>query len=200
MEASSYLPIKFGYKLAYYWKVINPNRVLQVNFHIWPHLTCDLLMWPLTPEYHGHQPTNFGYKLAYYWKVINPNRVLQVNFHIWPLTYLHDLHPHNIVEANIEHLPTKFGYKQAYSWKVINHNIVLQVSYHIWPHLTYTYMTFDPKTSLALKGPVAAKLFKFLFGKRHGRRTDRRNLDPLVSPPPRWARQNHSSEPVWGGR
>ena len=40
-----HLPTKYGYKQAYGWKVINPNRVLQVNFHIWP-LTylCDL--WP----------------------------------------------------------------------------------------------------------------------------------------------------------
>ena len=35
--------------------VINCNRVLQVNFDIWPHLTFDLLMWHLTPEYHGGQ-------------------------------------------------------------------------------------------------------------------------------------------------
>ena len=32
-------PTKFGYKKAYGWKVINRNGVLQVNFHIWPHLT-----------------------------------------------------------------------------------------------------------------------------------------------------------------
>ena len=35
MEAKlGHLPTKFGYKRAYGWKVINPNRVLQVNFHI----------------------------------------------------------------------------------------------------------------------------------------------------------------------
>ena len=61
--------------------------------------------------------------------------VLQVNFHIWPLTYLRDLWPKNVMEANIGHLPTKFGYKQAYGWKVINPNSkVLQVNFYIWPH------------------------------------------------------------------
>ena len=40
-----------GYKEAYGWKVINPNSVLQVNFHIWPHLTFDLLTWPSTSLY-----------------------------------------------------------------------------------------------------------------------------------------------------
>ena len=42
------------------------------------YLTFDLLMRPLTPEYHGgqyrgHLPTKFDYKQAYGWKVINPN-------------------------------------------------------------------------------------------------------------------------------
>ena len=56
MEANiGHLPTKFGYKQIQGWNVINPNRVLQVNFHIWPHLTFDLFMWPLTPEYHGGQ-------------------------------------------------------------------------------------------------------------------------------------------------
>ena len=57
MEANIYrhLPTKFGYNQMQGWKVINRYRILQVNFHIWPHLTFDLLMWPLTPEYHRGQ-------------------------------------------------------------------------------------------------------------------------------------------------
>ena len=71
------------------------------------------------------------------WKVINCYKVLQVNLHNWPhLTYLCDLWPQNIMEANMGHLPTKFGYKQMQGWKVINHYRVLQVNFHIWP-LTY---------------------------------------------------------------
>ena len=62
--------------------------------------------------------------------------VLRVNLHIWPLTYLCDLCPQNIMEANIGHLPTKFGYKQMQGWKVINRYRVLRVNLHIWP-LTY---------------------------------------------------------------
>ena len=88
MEANiGHLPSKFGYKQMQGWKVINHYRVLQVNLHIWPHLTFDLLMWPLTPEYHGGQhraSTKFGYKQMQGWKVINHYRVLQVNLHIWP--------------------------------------------------------------------------------------------------------------------
>ena len=153
MEANiGNLPTKFGYKQAYGWKVSNRNRVLQVNFHIWPHLTFDLLTWSLTPEYCGGQhrpsPTKFGYKQAYGWKVINAFWVLQVNFHIWPLTYLHDLWSQNIVEANIGHLPTKFGYKQAYGWKVINPKSLTGklshlTSFDLWP----TYVTFDHRIS-----------------------------------------------------
>ena len=56
MEANiGHLPTKFGYKQTQGWKVINRYRVLQVNLHIWPNLTLDLLMWPLSPEYHGGQ-------------------------------------------------------------------------------------------------------------------------------------------------
>ena len=56
MEANiGHLPTKFGHNQMQGWKVINRYRILQVNFHIWPHLTFDLLMWPLTPEYHGGQ-------------------------------------------------------------------------------------------------------------------------------------------------
>ena len=86
MEANiGHLPTKFGYKQAYGWKVINPNRVLQVNFHIWP-LTYLHDLWPqnIVEANIGHLPTKFGYIQAYCWKVINRNRVLQVNFHIWP--------------------------------------------------------------------------------------------------------------------
>ena len=75
------------------------------------------------------------------------------------------------MEANIGHLATKFGYKQANGWKVINPNSLAgKLSY-----LTSfaTYVTFDPiiswgfsrsnyQLSLALNGPMAAKLFKFL--------------------------------------
>ena len=86
-------------------------------------------MWPW--------PQNIGYEQMQGWKIINPNRDLQVNFHIWPLTYLCDLWPQNITEANIGHLQTKFGYKQMQGWKVINRYRVLQVNFHIWPHLTY---------------------------------------------------------------
>ena len=150
MEASlAHLPTKFGYKQAYGWKVMNPNIVLQVSVYIWPHLTFDLLTWPLTLKYCGGQhrasleATKFGYKHAYGWKVINRNRVLRVNFHILPLTYLHDLWPQKIVEANIGHLSTKFGYKHAYGWKVTNHNKVLQVNFHIWPHLTFDLLTWS---------------------------------------------------------
>ena len=51
-----------------------------------------------------HLPTKFGYNQMQGWKVINRYRILQVNFHIyliWPLTYLCDLWPQNIMEANI---------------------------------------------------------------------------------------------------
>ena len=45
MEADiGHLPSKFGYKQMQGWKVINRYRVLQVNLHIGPHLTFDLLM------------------------------------------------------------------------------------------------------------------------------------------------------------
>ena len=51
MEANiGHLPTKFGYNQMQGWKVINRYRILEVNFHILPHLTFDLLMWPLTPE------------------------------------------------------------------------------------------------------------------------------------------------------
>ena len=42
-NADLYVCYKFGYKQAYGWIVIiiNPNRVLQVNFHVLPHLTFD---------------------------------------------------------------------------------------------------------------------------------------------------------------
>ena len=84
-----WISIKYlRYKQMHGWKVINRYRVLQVNHHIWPHLTFDLLMWPLTPEYHEGQhmaSTNqVGYKQMHGWKVINRYRVLQVNLHIWP--------------------------------------------------------------------------------------------------------------------
>ena len=123
---------------------MNRNRVLQVNFHIWP-LNYLHDLWPqnIVEANIGHLPTTFGYKQAYGWQVMNRNRVLQVNFHIWPLNYLHDLWPQNIVEANIGHLPTTFGYKQAYGWQVINPNRVLQVNFHIWPHLTFDLLTWS---------------------------------------------------------
>ena len=150
MEAKihvGHLPTKFGYNQMQGWKVINRYRILQVNFHILPHLTFDLLMWPLTPKYHGgqyrHLLTKFGYKQMQGWKVINCYRVLQVNLHIWPLTYLCDLWPQNIMEANIGHLPTKFGYKQMQGWKVINRSRVLQVNLHIWPHLTFDLLMWS---------------------------------------------------------
>ena len=136
MEANiGCLPIKFGYKQAYGWKVINPNRVLQVNFHIWP-LTDLHDLWPqnIMEANVGHLPTKFGYKQAQGWKVINPNRILPVNFHIWPLT------PES--HGGQYRASTKFGYIQAYGWKVINCNRVSQVNFHIWPHLT-----FDPRIS-----------------------------------------------------
>ena len=45
MEANiGHLPTKFGYNQMQGWKVINHYRILQVNFHILPHFTCDLLM------------------------------------------------------------------------------------------------------------------------------------------------------------
>ena len=80
-----HLPIKFGYKQAYGWNVINRNRVFQVNFQIWP-LTYlhDLWLQNIVEANIGRLPSKFGYKQAYGWIVINPNRVLQVNFHIWP--------------------------------------------------------------------------------------------------------------------
>ena len=141
------------------WKVINRYRILQVNFHIWPHLTFDLLMWLLTQ---------------------------------------------NIMEANIGHLPTKFGYKQMQGWKVINRYRVLQVNLHIWPHLTFDLLMW-PLTPEYHGGQYRASTNQVWlqtdaglesyssFYKRHrrtdGGQTDGRNLDPLVSPPPRWARQ-----------
>ena len=139
MEANlAHLPTKLGYKQAYGWKVINPNKALQVNFHIWP-LPYVHDLWPqnIVEANIGHLPFKFGYKHAYGWKVINRhNIVLQVNFHIWP---------QNIVDANIGHLPTKFSYKQAYGWKVINPNSLAGklshlTSFDLWP----TYVTFDP--------------------------------------------------------
>ena len=123
MEANiGHLPTKFGHNQMQGWKVINRYRILQVNFHIWPHLTFDLLMWPLTPEYHGGQheaSTTQGWlqtdaRLESY----QPLQTFTFDL-IWPLTYLCDLWPQNIMEANIRHLPTKFGYKQMQSWKVI---------------------------------------------------------------------------------
>ena len=65
-------------------------------------------------------------------------RVMDSIAEIASLTYLRDLWPQDIMEANLAHLPTKFGYKQAYSWKVINPNRVLQVNIYIWP-LTYLH-------------------------------------------------------------
>ena len=45
MEANiGHLLTKFGYNQMQGWKVINRYRILQVNFHILPHLTFDLLM------------------------------------------------------------------------------------------------------------------------------------------------------------
>ena len=56
MEANiGHLPTKFGYKTDAGLESYQPFRVLRVNLHIWPHMTFDLLMWPLTPAYHGGQ-------------------------------------------------------------------------------------------------------------------------------------------------
>ena len=42
MEANiGHLPTKFGYNQMQGWKVINRYRILEVNFHILPHLTFD---------------------------------------------------------------------------------------------------------------------------------------------------------------
>ena len=79
MEANiGHLPSKFGYKQMQGWKVINRYRVLQVNLHIWPHLTSfDLwptyvTFWPqnIMEANIGHLPTKFGYKQMQCWKVI----------------------------------------------------------------------------------------------------------------------------------
>ena len=154
MEANiGHLPTKFGYNQMQGWKVINRYRILEVNFHILPHLTFDLLMWPLTPEYHGgqyrHLLTKFGYKQMQGWKVINCYRVLQVNFHIWPLTYLCDLWPQNIMEANIGHLPNQVwlqtdagleSYQPFYSRAGKPSHLT---SFDLWP----TYVTFNPRIS-----------------------------------------------------
>ena len=145
MEANiGHLPTKFGYNQMQGWKVINRYRILQVNFHILPHLTFDLLMWPSTPEYHGgqyrHLLTKFGYKQMQGWKVINCYRVLQVDLHIWPhLTFDLLMWPSTpeYHGGQYRHLLTKFGYKQMQGWKVINCYRVLQVNLHIWPHLTF---------------------------------------------------------------
>ena len=52
MEANiGHLPTKFGYKQMQGWKVINRYSLAGKPSH----LTFDLLMWPLTPEYHGSQ-------------------------------------------------------------------------------------------------------------------------------------------------
>ena len=54
MEANTllwHLPTKCGYKEAYDWKLINPNSLAGRLLH----LTFDLLMGPLTSEYHGGQ-------------------------------------------------------------------------------------------------------------------------------------------------
>ena len=78
---------KFGYKQMQGWKVINCYKSLAGKPS---HLTSYLLMWPLTPEYHGGQhraSTNqvfFFYKQMEGWQVINRSRVLQVNLHMWP--------------------------------------------------------------------------------------------------------------------
>ena len=146
MEANiGHLPTKFGHNQMQGWKVINRYRILQVNFHIWPHLTFDQLMWPLTPEYHGGQyraSTNqVCYKQMQGWKVINRYGVLQVNLHIWPhLTFdllMWRLTPEYHGGQYRASIPTKFGYKQMQGWKVINRYRVLQVNLHIWLHLTF---------------------------------------------------------------
>ena len=56
-----HLLAKFGYKQAYGWKVINHNRVLQVNFYIWP-LIYLCVLWPqnIMEANMGHLPTKYG--------------------------------------------------------------------------------------------------------------------------------------------
>ena len=146
-----HLLTKFGYKQAYGWNVINPNSLEGKLSHL---TSFDLLTWPLTPEYHGGQyrasPKPSLVTNRHMVGELSTVRVLHVklshltSFDLW--TYLHDLWPQNIMEANIGHQPTKFGYKQAYGWKVINLNGVLQVNFHILPHLTFDLLTW-PLTS-----------------------------------------------------
>ena len=118
---------------------------------------------------------------------------------MWPLTQ-------NIMEANIGHLPSKFGYKQMQGWKVINRYRVLQVKLHIWPHLTFDLLMWPltpeyhgglyraSTNQVWLQTDAGLESYSSFVSVMDGRRTDRRrtggrNLDPLVSPPPRWARQ-----------
>ena len=72
MEANvGHVPTKFGLQPMHGWKVINPNKVFQVNFHIWP-LTNLHDLWPqnILEANVGHLPTKFGHKQACGCKVI----------------------------------------------------------------------------------------------------------------------------------
>ena len=112
------------------------------------------------------------------------------------------------MEANLGHLPTKFGHNQMQGWKVINRYRILQVNFHIWPHLTFDLLMW-PLTPEYHGGQYRASTNQVWlqtdaglesyssFCKHHGR-TDGRNLDPLVSPPPRWARQKFGR--IWEQR
>ena len=132
-HTKTHLLPKFCYKEAYGWKVINPiNRVLQVNFHIWPtYMTFDLITWRFSMS--NYQPSLIG--PAWHRHVVEELWTLELKQLIWP---------ENIVGANIGHLPTKFGYKQAYGWEVINPYTyrVLQVNFQILPHLTFDLLTW----------------------------------------------------------
>ena len=116
--------------------------VLQVNFHIWPHLTFDLLTWPLTPEYCGGQyraSTNYVWLQSsiYGWKVINHNSLAGKLSHLT----LFDLWPNYMTfDPKILWRPTQGIYQP--SLVTIKHMvgklstiIVLQVNFHIWWNL-----------------------------------------------------------------
>ena len=109
-------------------------------------MTFDLIIvWRFS---RSNYQSSSALKQACGWRVMDAIAKISLFDLIWPLTYLCNLWPQSIMEANIGHLPTKFGYKHAYGWKVINPNslagkLLHLTSFDLWP----TYVTFDPKLS-----------------------------------------------------
>ena len=114
---------------------------MQVNLHIWPHLTFYLLMWPLTPEYHGGQ--HRASTIQVWLQTCRVGKlstviVLQVNLHIWPhlnfdllmwpLTPEYHGGQHRASTIQVWLQTCRVGKLST---------VVLQVHLHIWPHLTF---------------------------------------------------------------